>query len=101
MSSFFEHTSRILTLSPASRGVSVDFSNKNGCFDFKSFMEFQCQEIRKHRYLESEKAGRDLGTEAELDWIHKYSKKVREWAEATQSFISQPNNQSSQEKKEN
>lgn len=29
-------------------------------------------EIEKHRWIESEKAGKDLGVSAEFDWLQKY-----------------------------
>ena len=55
-------------------------------FNFAAFMRFQCEEIRKHRYLESEKADRDLGSDAERDWVLKFSKQVREWAMSSGKF---------------
>jgi hypothetical protein len=65
-------------------------------FDFKLYMSFQCEEIRKHRYLESEKAGRDLGAEAERDWIMKFSKRVRAWVEETGQFMNAPTSERNQ-----
>jgi hypothetical protein len=41
----------------------------------------QRDEIRKHRWLESEKAQRDLGRAAELDWVARYAKTWRDWFE--------------------
>ena len=29
----------------------------------------QCEEMQRHRWIESEKAGRDLGESAYLDWV--------------------------------
>jgi hypothetical protein len=46
--------------------------------DQKLFMEAQCEEIRKHKWIESEKAGYDVGQEASLDWIKQSAKKFRE-----------------------
>jgi len=46
---------------------------------FKEFMKAQRQEILKHKWLESEKAGRDLGQSAVMDWISKYAKLYRSW----------------------
>jgi hypothetical protein len=89
---FLEHTPRIQLNCPVFLGVVQVDSEKpeQGCpvedFDFKAFMEFQCEEIRKHRYLESEKAGRDLGFCAELDWVSRFAKQVRDWAYHSDHF---------------
>ena len=40
--------------------------------------EEQIQEMLRYKWLESEKAGHDLGNEAILDWIKKYAKDWRE-----------------------
>lgn len=42
-------------------------------------MEAQSEEIRKHKWIRSKEAGRDLGKEAEDDWISKYAKLYREY----------------------
>ena len=40
----------------------------------------QIEEIKKHRWLESEKAGHDVGLDwAALDWVTKYAGKYREY----------------------
>jgi hypothetical protein len=44
---------------------------------FKDFMKLQIKEIEKHRWIESEKAHRDLSGIAEKDWIEKYAKIFR------------------------
>ncbi len=41
----------------------------------------QIQEILKHKWIESEKAGKDLGNQAILDWIHKYAANFRDYWE--------------------
>lgn len=41
----------------------------------------QKRQIEKYKWIESEKAGRDLADDAVLDWIHKYAISFREWAE--------------------
>ena len=41
--------------------------------DLKKYLKIQAQEIDRHKWIESEKAGRDLGTEAVIDWIMKYA----------------------------
>lgn len=47
---------------------------------FKQFMKDQIKEINVHKWIESEKAGHDLGQEAVLDWLKKYAKDYRdEW----------------------
>ena len=39
------------------------------------------EEILRHKWIESEKAQRDLGKDAVLDWIHHYAAQWREWYE--------------------
>ncbi len=41
--------------------------------DLKSYLEIQSREIERHKWIESEKAGRDLGMDAAIDWILKYA----------------------------
>jgi hypothetical protein len=41
--------------------------------DIKKYLELQTREIERHKWIESEKAGRDLGAEAVIDWILKYA----------------------------
>ena len=41
-------------------------------------LQEQWEEILKHKWIESEKAGRDLGTEAIMDWIENYAAKWRQ-----------------------
>tara|TARA_R110001592_G_scaffold139093_3_gene358845 strand:+ start:229 stop:399 length:171 start_codon:yes stop_codon:yes gene_type:complete len=43
-------------------------------------MKLQCEEINKHKWIESEKAGFDLKDIACQDWIHKYAKQYKIWA---------------------
>ena len=38
----------------------------------------QIEEIEKHKWIESEKAGHDLGEAARLDWVLKFAAK---WSE--------------------
>lgn len=40
----------------------------------QQYMQDQCEEIQRHKWIESEKAGRDLGYEAVRQWISKYAK---------------------------
>jgi hypothetical protein len=42
-------------------------------------LEMQRQEIARHTWIESEKAGCDLGRSAALDWVLKYAASWRDW----------------------
>jgi hypothetical protein len=46
--------------------------------DLRCYAKAQCEEMQKHRGIESEKAGRDLGDGIYLEWIKKYAKLFRE-----------------------
>ena len=39
----------------------------------KDLIEKQLDEMVKHKWIESEKVGYDLGEKAMLDWVDKYS----------------------------
>lgn len=41
--------------------------------DLDEYLKVQAREIERHKWIESEKAGRDLGVEAVIDWIMKYA----------------------------
>ena len=41
----------------------------------------QITEMRKHRWIESEKAGTDLGSQVEIEWIRKFAAQWRQWRE--------------------
>lgn len=43
----------------------------------REFLARQREEILKHKWIESEKAQRDLGSEAVFDWINRYAAKWR------------------------
>jgi hypothetical protein len=43
--------------------------------------QMQAEEIRKHRWIESEKVHRDLGKEAHTDWVKQYAAEWRNWFE--------------------
>ena len=48
----------------------------------------QIQEIQRHKYLESEKRGYDVGEDwAAMDWIQNHSKKWREEREELEEKI--------------
>jgi hypothetical protein len=53
--------------------------------DLKKYLKFQAQEIDRHKWIESEKAGRDLGTEAVIDWIMKYADRFSDQYEQQRS----------------
>ena len=44
---------------------------------YKKYLETQKKDMEKYKWLESEKAGRNLGEVAILDWIKKYAKPYR------------------------
>ena len=46
--------------------------------EFVDFMAAQKRAIEDYKWIESEKAKRDLGLEAQLEWIKKYAKSFRE-----------------------
>lgn len=46
--------------------------------DLHEYYYIQYQKIQEYKWLESEKAGRDLGQKAVIDWIFKYARKFSE-----------------------
>lgn len=46
--------------------------------EFHKFLQLQAEEMKKYKWIESEKAGHDLGNTAISDWIKKYAKNFRE-----------------------
>tara|TARA_R110001592_G_scaffold21907_3_gene87703 strand:- start:688 stop:999 length:312 start_codon:yes stop_codon:yes gene_type:complete len=46
-------------------------------------LEMQRQEIARHTWIESEKAKRNLGREAAMDWVTKYAAQWRAWYNTT------------------
>ena len=52
-------------------------------FDLKEYSIAQVEEIRKYRWIESERAGRDLGEQCCLEWVKKYAKDFREYWDRT------------------
>ena len=48
----------------------------------REFIHYQVNEMEKHKWLESEKAGRDLGQKALLDWVDKH------YAKFSQAYFS-------------
>jgi hypothetical protein len=41
--------------------------------NLEEYLERQDREIERHKWIESEKAGKDLGYEAVIDWILRYA----------------------------
>jgi hypothetical protein len=54
---------------------------------FRIYMKMQIEEAEKHRWIESEKAQRDLGEDAEIDWVVRYGKDFRDYWRKTHNFI--------------
>lgn len=48
---------------------------------YKRYLQRQMEEALRHKWIESEKAGRDLGEAAIQDWVSKYAKKFRRYWE--------------------
>ena len=48
----------------------------------RHLLEEQRAEIERHKWIESEKAGHDLGRDAVLDWIKNNAAAWRQWYEA-------------------
>jgi hypothetical protein len=44
----------------------------------EELVQKQIEEMSKHKWIESEKAGYDLGQDAMLDWVDKYLDPVRD-----------------------
>jgi|LSQX01.2.fsa_nt_gb hypothetical protein len=47
----------------------------------REYLMLQREEIQRHKWIESEKARRDLGAQAVLDWIGTYAESWRTWYE--------------------
>ncbi len=41
----------------------------------------QARQIEKHKWLVSERAGKDMSESAVLEWVEKYAQAFRAWAE--------------------
>lgn len=46
-------------------------------FIWEMILRMQIDEIQKHKWIESEKAMRDLGNQAVFDWVQKYAADFR------------------------
>lgn len=58
--------------------VMNDINSCDDVNDFRNFLTVQAEEMCKHKWIESEKVGYDLGNAAIQDWIKKYAKNFRE-----------------------
>lgn len=48
-----------------------------GRMTFRQYLDLEMQEMRRHKWIESEKAGHDLGADALIDWIENHSAAFR------------------------
>jgi hypothetical protein len=55
--------------------------------DLKKFLINQKIEIEKYKWVESQKANRDLGEQAVTEWVNKNAKKYREEYEETYNAL--------------
>lgn len=55
--------------------------NEERSLTFQEYIRLQLLEIQKHKWIESEKVGRDLGQEAVFDWIDTYAEAFRRYYE--------------------
>jgi len=46
--------------------------------EFKEYLQVQSEEMKKHKWIESERVGYDLGNAAINDWISKFAKQFRQ-----------------------
>jgi hypothetical protein len=52
---------------------------KNEKMTQSDILRKELEEILKHKWIESEKAGYDLGDQAVWDWVNKYAHEFREY----------------------
>ncbi len=64
---------RIPLLDFTQRDVGSQRGTLDDVMELKQYLELQRREIERHKWIESEKAGRDLGMDAAIDWILKYA----------------------------
>jgi hypothetical protein len=48
------------------------------CDEFHEYMKEQVSEIKRSKWIESEKAGHDLGNEFAIEWIKEHHSEFRE-----------------------
>ena len=47
--------------------------------EFREFLTAEIEEIKRFRWIESEKAEHDVGKDAELEWVSLFAVSFREW----------------------
>jgi len=52
-------------------------SPSDGGYNLKDYNRIQIEEMMRHKWIESEKAGYDLGESCHLEWIRKHGAKFR------------------------
>ena len=62
----------------ACRDWMDNYSKKWKHYKMKKESQEEIMEILKHKWLESEKAGHDMGDDAVLDWVLKYASEWRD-----------------------
>ncbi len=60
---------------------------ENRPLSLKEYNQLQIVEMEKHKWIESEKAGRDLGPAAYRDWVSKWAAKFREEHEVVEEHV--------------
>ena len=53
--------------------------SENNTMNQCDILRKELEEILKHKWIESEKAGYDLGDQAVWDWVEKYAHEFREY----------------------
>lgn len=55
---------------------------------FKTYLEAQCEEMKKYKWIRSEEACMDVGEDAMLEWVKLYASDFRKkWLSNTSSTI--------------
>lgn len=62
---------------------SNDSNSKKDHERFSQFLKDEICEMERHKWIESEKVGHDLGNKAIMEWIKKYASSYRAWWEDT------------------
>ena len=70
---------------------NTEICDANDCikFDQRAYMARQIEEIKKYKWIQSEKNGCDLGDHAIREWIHLYACEFREWAMKSPEFYTE------------
>jgi len=57
----------------------MHMKDENNKMNQVDILREELEEILKHKWIESEKAGYDLGDKAVWDWVQKYAHEFREY----------------------